>query len=1189
MKEIVEKLSRGVIEYDRPILELSETVLELTVDLGEVRRGYFIIKSSNNVPMKCVLYSTSECIRLIDNQFTGLEGKIEYEIDATKVEIGESIQGFINVVSNGGEAGVKFDVKVEGKSAETCIGKIKNMFHFANFVQTNYEEALNLFTSPKFPEIFIGDNLRMLSVYEGLMSNINKSVAMEEFLIASNKKKRVTLSLSEYSKSYDHPAEVFSDSFVVSKDNWGYIDCEIKCDSSFIQIEKTHLSSDDFAGSNYEFTFLIRPERLHNGINYGRISIVRNSMSNEKIHIDITVDNTKENSDIKRRLEYERCKVELYKSYLDFRNHKTDMAQWSRNSMGIIEKMRNIDDSSYFPKLLQAQILISMRREADALWLLENIAETLIEKRNKETAAYCYYLYVRTLQKRTPEFTEEMKKKIREYYDNGYDTWEILWVLMYMDESYENNVSLKLARIKEQYSQGMRNPIMYYEAAYVLSYQPMMLRVLNDFEVQIVNFAVKYDIINEKLAVQFAELAEKEKNVSKVILNTLIKLYEMYENKVILSVICSILIKRGLIGREYLSWYQKAIEKELKLAGMYESYLYSLDDEYFEEILPQMVYMYFSYNVDVANDRLAFLYANIINIKDRMPYVYNTYLKQIEKFAASSLMAGKMNKYFAVIYKDIMSKSFVSPEISAKLPAIICTKLVTCKSDKIKAIKVIHKELKGSEEVPVIGGKAYVHIYTEEPVLIFEDIYGNKYAEGIPHTIENLVEMEEYLKMCYEMSAQNIALDMHFADEYMRYRRNPEKSVAILQLIIQMDEVRDEYKKLIEKEIVEYYMENYDGDSLDEYLSIVKVNNMDISLRNKVVELMIVRNHYGRAYEIIKKYGYMSIEPRRIMRFVSRASEEIDFEKIELVVDMAAYAFKRGKYDENVLRYLDRYFYGTTKDMLEVWKAAKAFAYEPRNLEERLIAQMLFTGSYSGKIGKVYASYYEKGPIEKIKKAYLISKCYEYFVKEVVVDDQIFEYIDKELTRGEDLTDICKMAYIKYFATVDDLTAENKENAKKIIEYFCGKKIIFQCYKKYRKYFALPYIADDKTIIEYRTNPEAKVFVNHILETGSYEHKNYSATEMRSVYPGVFTYEVILFYGESLVYYITEQLNGETFITESQSLSPESEGVGENTSRYGMLNDLMVCQEVHEDSTVAEISKNYLVSKLMTEDLFELM
>ncbi|MBE5938920.1 MAG: hypothetical protein E7266_00860 [Lachnospiraceae bacterium] len=1186
MKEVVEKLSRGVIEYERPVLELSESSMEITVDSGEVRKNYFLVKSSNNIPMKCVIYSTNECLRIVDNAFIGTEGRIEYEIDGTMLETGDTINGYINVVSNGGEASIRYEVKVEGKSANTNIGKIKNMFHFANYVQTNYEEALNLFTSKQFVDIFIGRDLKMLSIYEGLMTNKDKAVAMEEFLIASNKKKRVTLSLSEYTKKYDHPYEVFSDSFVVSKDNWGYISCDIVCDSPFIQIDRSVLSSDDFAGSNFEFTYLIRPERLHDGINYGRISIESNNLTNEKIHLDIIVDNTSEEHTLNR--EYDRCRVELYNVYLDFRTRKIDINQWCRNSLAIIDKMRNMDDTAYFPKLLQAQIYISMKRDADASWLLENIAETLIEKRNREPEAYCYYLYVRTLQKRNPEFTDEMKKKVREYYENGYDKWEILWLLIYMDESYESNISLKLARIKEQYSFGMRSPLMYFEAATVFAYQPMMLRMLNDFEVQTMNFAVKNGLVNEKLAVQYAELAEKEKNITKVIFKTLVRLYEMYRNNAILSAICSILIKKGFVGKEYIKWYRLGIEKELKLAGIYENYLYSLSEDY-EEQLPQLVYMYFNYNVDVSNDKLAYLYANIITNKLSAPGIYNTYLKQMEKFAAASLLAGKMNKYFAVIYKDIMSKSFISPEIAEKLPEIICTRLLTCKSEKIKSVRVIHKELIESEEVPVINGKAYVHIYTEEPVLVFEDIYGNKYVEGVKYNLEKLVDMEEYLKMCYEMSAQNLSLNMYFADEYIRYRRNPDKSVAVLQLLIQMDGVREEYKKKIEKEIVEYYKDNYDGDKLDEYLEIVNVEGMDNSLRNQVIELMIVRNHYGRAYELIKKYGYMNIEPRRIMRFVSGVVKEIEFEKIELLVDMAAFAFEKRKYDECILEYLNKYYYGTTTMMLEIWEASNEFAYPVRELEERLLAQMLFTNSFSGKIDKVYSSYYEKGPVEKIKKAYLISKSYDYFVRDVVVAESIFSYIGKELERDEDLTDICKMAYVKYYSEKENPSEEVLENVKRIIEYLCSKNIIFQCYKKYGKYIKLPYIVEDKTILEYKTNPDAKVFVNYVFENGAYEQKSYTVEEMRCVYPGVFIFEATLFYGESLNYYITEQIDDKSMITESQTLVTEGRTIGENPSRYGMLNDLMICQELHEESTVTEISENYLLYKVLTEELFNLL
>lgn len=1186
MKEFIDKLSRGVIEYERPIIEVSVSEIDFELDTNEKKKGSFTIKSINNIPVKCVIYSSNQCLKPENNTVVGLEGKIEYTVDGSFIQENTEITGNINIVSNGGEYTIPYRIGAQSRSAGTVRGKIRNMFHFANYVQTDYEDALKLFQSEDFKKIFLGGDLKLISIYDGLIESNNKRAAMEEFLIAANKKKRVTLSLSEDYREYDHPTEIVSESVIISKDSWGYVDIRIESDCHFIQIQKKHLTSDDFAGSNYEYTFLLRPDKLHGGINYGTINFIDNNTSQGTLSLKIKADNKKNRHE--ETMQYKKYIAGIYRFYLDFRMHKCDMQEWSSNTLEIINKIRSINDEDYFIKLLQAQIYISRNMESDASWLLENVAETLIEKRNILVNEYSYYLYVRTLQKRDRDFTEEMKKKIREIYDNGHENWEILWVLLYMDDIYDNNVSLKLARIKEQYSMGMRSPIMYFEAAMVFLEQPSMLRMLNDFEKQVIFFILKNGIMTEKLALEYACLALKERTGDNVIMETIKRLYKIYNNSEILAVAVSLLIRDGLIGERFLPWYREGIEKELKIAGIYEYYLNSLPDDY-DKKMPPVVYMYFNYNTDVANDKLSLLYAGIIKHREEIPDIYNAYMKQIEKHAASYMINGKVNKNLAVIYKDVMSKSLISPEIAEVLPDILCTCMIKCRNTSIKSVIVVHKELKSSENVPVTGGVAYVRIYTEEPVIIFEDIYGNRYYKDIEYTMEKLFDMEDYLKMCYEISAQNIGLSMHFADEYIRYRKNSMKSIGILQLLIKMKEIRPEYKAVMENEIIDYYMDNYDGDSLDEYLESVETDYMDINMRNKIIELLIIRNHYNKAMDIIRKYGYMNIEPRRIMMLASRIISLTDYEENSLVTELSAFAFLKGKYDEIILEYLSRYYYGTTKEMLHIWDAGNDFSFQSRELEERLLGQMLFTGIYLGSIGKVYDSYFKKGPMDKIKKAYLISKSYDYFVKEKIVDEKIFDYINRELDDDEDIADICKFAYIKYYREIQGISGKIKENAKNIIEYFCAKNIIFEFFKEYKKYFSIPYVAEDKTILEYRTNPDSKVYINYIIETGTFEQKNYTKLEMRSVYPGIFTFDIILFYGERLIYYISEEHNKESIITESRKVGLSDRIIGENPSRYGILNDIMICKELHEESTLAEIARGYDLKQRLTDEMFKIM
>ena len=66
------------------------------------------------------------------------------------------------MVSNGGELSIPVKIKVESVSYTTSIGELKNLFHFANLVQMNYDEALNIFKSDDFAHIFTFINIFMV-------------------------------------------------------------------------------------------------------------------------------------------------------------------------------------------------------------------------------------------------------------------------------------------------------------------------------------------------------------------------------------------------------------------------------------------------------------------------------------------------------------------------------------------------------------------------------------------------------------------------------------------------------------------------------------------------------------------------------------------------------------------------------------------------------------------------------------------------------------------------------------------------------------------------------------------------------------------------------------------------------------------------------------------------------------------
>ncbi len=77
-----------------------------------------------------------------------------------------------------------------------------------------------------------------------------------------------------------------------------------------------------------------------------------------------------------------------------------------------------------------------------------------------------------TLERKDSLYTSDVSEIVTRYYDNGYDTWKLLWILFYIDGQIENNKSIKLIRIKDAFNDGCTSPVMYIEALNIYNEQP---------------------------------------------------------------------------------------------------------------------------------------------------------------------------------------------------------------------------------------------------------------------------------------------------------------------------------------------------------------------------------------------------------------------------------------------------------------------------------------------------------------------------------------------------------------------------------------------------------------------------------------------------------------------------------------------------------------------------------------------
>lgn len=148
----------------------------------------------------------------------------------------------------------------------------------------------------------------------------------------------------------------------------------------------------------------------------------------------------------------------------------------------------------------------------------------------------------------------------------------------------------------------------------------------------------------------------------------------------------------------------------------------------------------------------------------------------------------------------------------------------------------------------------------------------------------------------------------------------------------------------------------------------------------------------------------------------------------------------------------------------------------------------------------------------------------------------------------------------------DKLTENQIKITKDLIDTLVKSNVNFEFYKKFNKWYKIPFNLLDKTIIDFRTNPKHRVDITY--EIKNQEGKTGKVTEeMGSIYPGIFSKEVIMFYGEEIDYSIKEYSNEypEGKVVDNYSVRISEKNAYNDESRFGIINSMMICKALGED------------------------
>ncbi len=1194
MKQVIDRILDGQFEYERGTLEFSTERIELTIKPGEDVEGSFSIKGPEAKYTEGTVSATEVRMEVLTPEFVGSDDSISYRFRGEGLSAGDVLKGNFRVISNQGEYFLPFVVSVEAQRIGSSLGDIKNLFHFANLAKTNWDEAVDLFYSPQFIRIFTGNDSRYEGLYRGFSAQKHSQQNVEEFLLAVNKKTRMEFLPDQVEIHLDNVSDVTEHVIHLERNGWGYTHLDIALDGDFLSCDRRELTENEFDGNGCDLYFYVHRDRMHDGNNMGSI-ILKNPYVNLRIPVYATPvgAGTLNHTGYKKK---KQLVAKLMLQYIAFRSQKINSRAWLAETGKIIAEMNALDANDLEFRLYQAQYLITAARMNEGEWILQQVKPRILEKKEGGINLYCYYLYLTTLCSREEVYTRNVSDEILEIYNDHPGNWRLAWLLQYVSENYAGSASHRWQMLKQQFEMGCRSPIIYLEAVHLLVQNVSLLTQADDFEITILDFACRKKLLTAPLIEQIVFLAGRMRREDKRIARILTTCYEIKPMDSTLEVICSRLIADQRIDETAFGWYRLGVDRQLRITGLYEYYMMSIYTDERGNLpceISKMVLMFFSYQSDLDYKKNAILYKYVYENRDILFDLYANYEPQIQRFVKEQISRGRINRELGYLYQNLLTEDMVdSSNASAILSAIHTCEISVSENDfDITEVVVIYDKCSSEITYPVMDGKAYVPLYGSEYTVMLADRQNNCYVVTVPFETEKLMisgKTARYTEPYISADKQNT--EMFLAELGKSAYTITMENVERYRLLAEAPIVRDTSRSEIRQNLIRFYYDNDFDRQLTDYLLALEPERLTGKERGEMLELMVLTGLYDSSVQWLKRFGTHGVDIRTIVRLCGRMPEAESYYHDKTFTEIVFYAFRKGKYDEEVLRFLLQSFDGTVREMRDIWKASEGFGIDNYFFAEKILRQVLYSGAYAGGIMEIYKKFAAESVGSELERAFLAQNAYSSFVKEHITDSIIFERIQELTMEGVALPDVCGYAYLAYYAD-DHGEKHTGPVTEKFLTAMLEKKIYFPFCQQYLGVVPGLRQLEDKTILMYRSVPGSRCTIHYILSTGEEAPSEYKSEKMREMYEGIFVCSFVLFFGEQLQYYITEEVPGRessdasSQLTESGTITQSEIGKEHHSGKYELINDLMIGMTLQDYSTADKLladysRKEYIISKL---------
>ena len=1032
---------------------------------------------------------------------------------------------------------------------------------FTSIAKEDHQRAKTLFFSEAFKEEFLKDKQKEKQLYHQLLLGRNRDQILEEFLLSTDQKSPVLLDVTKTMyhatiANLDEPLEI-----TIRKDGWGYIAGRVKTEGKFITLHKDTFHAEDFEDGQMAIYVDLRTIPRDGDRDHLIVQTVYQTIEIEVIYKE-------EKSERKKEEEFRQKK--LNELYIDFCSGRIRLEQFAERARSVLDKMPDHP--------VRNRIYDLMKLHLDILCGKEDLKEHIPEDAKKESLEICqgYVWYLQACYDKEDDTIDESREEMKILYENSDDInvkGYLFWFLMNLSEDLMKDSALRMKQIKELYQEGCQNPLLRFEGCCILGEDEQLLTCIDSYELWVLEFGAQEKILNTRLIGKLCFLVSRNKIFSEEILWLFMCIYKEYPQTDVLQAICAMMIQGNCMDEDCHPYYEEALQRGVQLIGLQEAFLRTIPKgEY--PLLPEEILMYFTYSMSLGTEEQSRLFANVVHNRRNYHKIFPNYEELIRTFLREELQKGQINEDLILLYRYYYEELLHDEVSRQNLGNVVFVQKLICDNEFIQKAEISQEWKKNLDVCYLSEPNRYVEIFDQNAAFIFFDNEGNRYIGSVAYQLKPVFTREQMEMYCESADGNNPHYVMYKAAGFGIREKLKEEDFPVVLYALKSRNLDVDYEQELFEKVLEYYKAHELQKELQNALSYVEWKNLKDENRRHMIGYFIAAGLYEDALKGIGQYGYQFLDKDQLKEVCLDALTTLSNRRSDLLVEMCRESFELGNENNEVIKYLQKYFHGTKEEMLAVFDAGRKVSMYDRVFVESVLRACIADG-VDGTEFKVFEEYLNQSETDKgLINAMLVEYVNYAYDNKQELPEKFYELIGEKIDHGK-MDWMYQQLYLDYYKDKkEQLSERSLKRIEKIKDYqIIRRDHILPVLFEYVDVISLPKYLCAETFVQFYAKSSANV-VFHYMDS---DNGHWIEEPMNELLPGYYVLSLAVFYHELSDCYVSvsgelRRYREDVIISDHMKYS--------KGSRFYELNELLIHQQ---DEDVQKMMERYAVKTMMTQ------